>query len=427
MLNQSKNCNLNYSAQVVELKNKIQHPNADRLIGWTVQGCNVWTSSDYKEGDVCVFFPLESQISTELISYLSLFRKSEYNQNKGVTGFFELKGRVKALKLRGAPSEGFLLKIESLRDFIKSKFNKDLTYEIGEVFDSFEDFQICKKYVIRHIHAGQGQGNNKQKRKALNLVENQFRLHYDTAKLAVHDYVLNPGDICVITSKWHGTSFVSSKLLVNRKLSILEKIAKFLGCKVQETKYDYVYSSRKVIKAVGEQENSNQHYYSEDIWKLVHNDIKEHLQNGMSVYGEIVGYLPDGKMIQKDYDYGCNTGQYQSLVYRITSTNTNGEVFEWDWASIKNWCVQNGIKHVPEYYYGPVNFTLEQLKEKYLEKDCEFCVNKVPSEGICFRNESKNKIAFKLKSFRFLKRETEELDAGIIDLESQEGELDEEN
>jgi hypothetical protein len=424
MLNQSKNCNLNYSAQVVELKNKIQHPNADRLIGWNVQGCNVWTSSDYKEGDICIFFPLECQISTELISYLSLFRKSEYNKNKESTGFFELKGRVKALKLRGAPSEGFLLKIESLQEFIKDKFGKNLTYEIGQVFDSCEDFQICKKYVIRHIHTNQGTGSNKKKRKALNLVENQFRLHYDTAKLAVHDYILQKDDICVITSKWHGTSFVSSKLLVNRKLSILEKIARFLGCKIQETKYDYVYSSRKVIKAVGETENSNQHYYSEDIWKLVHNQIKEHLQNGMSVYGEIVGYLPDGKMIQKDYDYGCKDGQYRFLVYRITSTNTNGEVFEWDWASIKNWCIQNAIEHVPEYYYGPVNFTLEQLKEKYLENDCEFCINKVPGEGICFRNESKNKIAFKLKSFRFLEKESKDLDAGEEDIESQEGEIE---
>jgi len=419
MLNLSQNHNLNYSAQIVQLDKSIKHPNADRLIGWIIQGCKVWTSLDYKKGDICVFFPLESQISTELISYLSLFRKEEYNKDKTSSGFFELKGRVKAVKLRKEPSEGFVLKIEALQEFLKDKFNEEAAYEVGQFFDSYNNFQICKKYTLTRRQQVQ-QNRDKKKKKALNLVENQFRLHYDTSKLAVHDYMLEPNDICVITSKWHGTSFVSSKLLVNRKLSLMDKIAKYFGCKIQDTEYDYVYSSRKVIKAVGEKENSNEHYYKEDIWKLVHNNIKEYLQNGMSVYGEIVGYLPNGGMIQKDYDYGCIPGQYKALVYRITTTNTNGEVFEWDWASIKNWCIQNGIEHVPEYYYGPVNFTLEELKERYLEKDCEFCLNKVSSEGVCFRNESRNKVAFKLKSFRFLKKETEDLDSGIIDMESQE-------
>lgn len=254
MLNQSKNCNLNYSAQVVELKNKIRHPNADRLIGWSVQGCNVWTSSDYKDGDICIFFPLECQISTELISYLSLFRKSEYNRNKESSSFFELKGRVKALKLRGVPSEGFLLKIESLQDFIKSKLDKDLTYEVGQVFDSFEDFQICKKYVIRHVHASQGIGGQKKKRKALNLVENQFRLHYDTAKLAVHDYMLEPGDVCVITSKWHGC--VEANTVINTDIgnkTIKEIVDNKLNCKIlalniKENRKEYVKIDQYYLK-----------------------------------------------------------------------------------------------------------------------------------------------------------------------------------
>lgn len=417
MLIQSKKFNPNYAAQIVTLKKSVEHPNADRLIGWIVQGCRVWTSIDYSEGDICVYFPVESQLNKEFLSYHNLFRDKTLNKDQEKTSFFEDSGRVKALKLRGSPSEGFLVKIDLLKDFIKSK-GFDLQYEAGQVFDSFDDIQICKKYVIRETR--QSTQQKQQSKRELNLVEDQFRLHYDTSKLGQHEYLLNQGDICVISDKWHGTSFVSAKLLTTRKITILEKIAKLIGCKINNVKYDYVYSSRNVIKAVGEVENNNDHFYKDDIWKSAHDSIKEFLEDGMSVYGEIVGYIPSGGWIQRDYDYGCEPGKFKVLVYRITSTNYSGKVFEWDWASIKNWCVKFDILHVPELYYGPVNFTLEQLKEKYLEKDCQYCTNKVPAEGFCFRNESVDKKAYKCKSFTFLQKESKQLDTGEVDIESQE-------
>ena len=33
--------------------------------------------------------------------------------------------------------------------------------------------------------------------------------------------------------------------------------------------------------------------------------IKPFLQKGMTLYYEIVGFLPNGGYIQKNYDYGC--------------------------------------------------------------------------------------------------------------------------
>lgn len=417
---QSKKFNPNYAAQIVTLKKSVTHPNADRLVIWTIQGCNVITDNvNYSEGDEVVFFPLESQLNKELISFLSLYREKTLNKNQDSSGFFEQSCRIKALKLRGIPSEGFVIKVSSVNEFLLAKTGESLEYTVGDVFDSCEDIQICKKYIIRELRVNNAQKKEK-KNTDLGLIENQFRLHYDTEKLATNEYVLNQGDICVINSKWHGTSLVSSKLLVKRKLSLLEKAAKFFGINVQETEYDYIYSSRKVIKSVGENKKGGDHFYSEDIWGLAHDKIKHALKDGISLYCEIVGYLPSGGMIQEGYDYGCKEGQFNVLVYRITKTNYSGDVFELDWASIKNYCEAYEINHVPEYYYGPVNFTLAQLKEKYLEKDCEFCNNKVPSEGICFRNESRNKKAFKLKSFSFLEKESKSLDKGQVDIESQE-------
>ncbi len=48
------------------------------------------------------------------------------------------------------------------------------------------------------------------------------------------------------------------------------------------------------------------------------------------------------------------------------------------------------------------------------------CANNVPDEGICIRNESRNKIAFKLKSFRFFEKEGLKT---IEDIETVESEV----
>lgn len=65
------------------------------------------------------------------------------------------------------------------------------------------------------------------------------------------------------------------------------------------------------------------------------------------------------------------------------------------------------------------NFFLK-LEETYNEKDCFLCVNRVPEEGIVVRKESLNSCdSYKLKSFRFLEKESKELDKGVIDIESE--------
>lgn len=47
-------------------------------------------------------------------------------------------------------------------------------------------------------------------------------------------------------------------------------------------------------------------FYEADVWGEYHDLLVGKIPQDMVVYGEIVGYLTDSdKMIQKDYDYGC--------------------------------------------------------------------------------------------------------------------------
>ena len=58
-------------------------------------------------------------------------------------------------------------------------------------------------------------------------------------------------------------------------------------------------------------------------------------------------------------------------------------------------------------------------KERFgMEKDEPLCKNKVPREGICIRidNDPFNE-CFKLKCYKFLKKEGEEISKGNVDME----------
>ena len=165
----------------------------------------------------------------------------------------------------------------------------------------------------------------------------------------------------------------------------------------------------------------------------------------MTFYYEIVGHLPNGGLIQKDYDYGYED-TFGIYLYRITSTNVDGKVIEFSAKQVQDFCKKNGLNAVPELYYGYVkdfvdNFGLkttiygndlichvseefnadkflQRVKDLFNEKDCYMCKNKVPEEGAVIRIEGLDFEAFKQKSCLFYERETKLLDAGESDIES---------
>lgn len=95
---------VNYAASCCILDTKINHPNADKLQGWLVKGTTIWTNLSYKEGEEVIYFPVGCVINKHLLSWMNLFRDKTLNSHPDKSGFFDIKGRVKALKLRGEPT-----------------------------------------------------------------------------------------------------------------------------------------------------------------------------------------------------------------------------------------------------------------------------------------------------------------------------------
>lgn len=433
--------NINYAATLVSLKDFVQLDNCANVKAALIYSNSVIVSNDAKVNDLGLFFPVETQLSEEFLSKNNLYRKAEYGNSdpKAKGGFFERSGRIKALKFRGHKSEGFWVPISYLEYITDEKLIRSVQQlPVGTSFDFVGNHEICRKYTLRQVQRNL-QIKQVTARIEDSIIDNQFRLHYDTANLRRNLHKIKPTDFISITDKWHGTSAVFSKVLVKRKLSIIDKIAKFFKANIQEDTYGLVYSSRRVIKAVNGVEKNNKHFYSEDIWGIVAKEIEDKIPNGFSIYGEIVGFTPNKQAIQKDYTYSQMPGYHSFNVYRVTLTNNEGKTIELNWLQVQEFCSKYGFDIVPTIYVGFAanlfpNLDLENhWQEEFLKKlenrfvadqDCIYNPG-LPAEGIVLRIDRLNESeAFKLKNFRFLESESKQLDAGIIDMESIQSDVE---
>lgn len=443
MLSKSEKHNPNYLAKIVRIDNMRKHENADRLMVFTVDGNNIITSNATQPGTVAIYFPLECKISLDYLKANNEFKTRELNSDVNSTGFFEDKGRVKALRLRGEKSEGYCAPISTLEYLLGKDYIK-LEDHIGEYFDTINGTLLVEKYVIKEKGLP-GERGVKQRHKKIveeSIVENQFRLHYDTEQLKKNIHRLKPEDTISISWKLHGTSFVSSKVLLKRPLKWYERLARWFGVKVRDTEYGNIYSSRNVIKNEDLVKANSKSYYDYDVYTDVNRIFKDNLLNGEAVYGEIVGFLPTGAAIQKDYDYGCEPTKYKVYIYRVTHTNADGQVIDLPFNFVAERAEQLGVEAVPYIYTGRADayfdindkdgnpaMTLEEWRETLLgylitsyvyDQDCQFCKNKVPAEGVVLRIEGLKPEAYKLKAFRFLEGESKNLDKGIVSIEDEQ-------
>lgn len=451
-LTKSKNANVNYLAKIVDIQNFRAHSNPEvtRLKCCTIDGFNIITGIDSQPG-LYVYFPTACCINSTLLSYCNLYRHKELNSNSEKTGMFEDNGRVKAIRLKGELSEGFILPIIEFQNYIISVTNQEIDIEVETEFDIVEHegktFWVNKKYIPKYTATPGTPGSKGKKEKTpkgiSKIIDGQFRFHYSTILIKKCPHVIQPNDLISITEKIHGTSGISARVLCKQELNWKQKIAEWLTGE-EFNVYDYLYSSRTVIKNGFYNKNVTPGFYGVDVWAEADKIVRPCLQRGMSCYYEIVGFLPNGSYIQKNYDYGCIPPKenesytpekhFKVRVYRVTLTNVDGIVHEFSAREVQQWCKQVGLTPVAEYYYGYAkdlysdlnptehwteNFMARLANDKNfnMEMNSPSCNNKVPHEGIVIKIENMKSEAFKLKCFAFLDKEGKELDKGETNIE----------
>lgn len=453
-LQKSKNASINYLSRVVKINEFTPHPNPEvtRMKVAHIEGYSICVGIDEQPG-LYVYFPTLSQLNPQLLQYLNLYSDKELNRNpEDKPGFFSKNGRVKAIKLKGLPSEGFLLPFSHLQAWIMDSVNIELPeQEDGTEFDEAEHngktFWISKKYIVpTQVDSSDKKPKSKYDKnlKKFNRIrDDQFHFHYDTVLLRKCPHVIQPNDIIHISSKWHGTSGISAYVLCHQKLNWKQKIAKWLTGESFDA-YDYIYSSRSVIKNKYLNKEVTGGYYGCDVWAEADKVLRPFLEKGMTLYYEIVGFLPTGNYIQKNYDYGCvppkNKEDYKEgenfkiYIYRVTTTNIEGRIHEWSAHEVQIWCKKNSLRPVTEFYYGyakdlykdlaPAEHWTENFLQRladdknfFMEQNSPECNNKVPHEGIVIKKENMVSEAWKLKCFKFLGKEQEAADKGESNIE----------
>lgn len=463
---QSKKFNKEYCARIVHITSFEQHPNpkCTRMKCALVGGFSISVSLDTEPGWF-IYFPVGSQIDGSYLSAMNLFRKAPMNTDQTKTGFFEDNRKVKPIKLQGYPSEGFLMPYESLKYWLKEevpepKENLD--------FDQVNETVLVKRYFVRQqriqgMRAPRGKDMSKRHSK---LVEGQFRLHYETDSLERSPWVIKPWNLIHCSTKFHGTSAVFANVLCHKSESKRASVGYWIanhilnplfgtdiGLADKHLTYDNVYSSRKVVKNEYYNEQVNGGYYNCDVWGEANKIIAPKLDKGITVYAEIVGFLPTGQAIQSiggiPYDYGCvelkpnepyTYGKhYDILIYRVTFTNCEGIVHEFSAHEVQIWCKQHELHAVKELYWGfakdlypdldihaddwATQFCrkLKEDKDKFfMELNSPDCLNIVPHEGIVVKIDDGKQAAYKVKSQLFLRKEDGDYDKGIVNIEDAE-------
>jgi tRNA-binding EMAP/Myf-like protein len=438
----------NYLAKIVKPSGVRKHSNADRLACMAVDGNNVITGIDIFDGldDLYVYFPVGCEVNKDFLSYTNSFRDSTLNVNKEAKGFFDPKGIVKAVKLRGERSEGYLVSAKQVEIwFLSTGQNLIIPPDaVGTYFDTILGVTLCQKYTPPIPTRGDYPKGQSKKARENFIVQGQYHLTADTAHLGRCIHELNLNDYISITFKLHGCAISVGKVQCRRRLKWYERTLKRFGIKIDNREYDIVYASRRVIKGTFKNQLKRPSFYDSNVWLDNAKRLQDTISDNLIYYGEVVGYTSKGSPIQKmngkAYDYGCQVGFSEVYIYRITFVGNDGKVYDMSWPQIKDHCERFGIKHVPELYYGTVSTLLntlsnkyptigkdlnddnwrdkllELLREEYLEKKCTICKNDVWAEGIVVRKD-KGFRPLKIKSFTFklaesknIEEETENMD-----------------
>jgi len=422
---------MSYKAKLTKLSDLKPHPNADRVQLAICYGNQIVIGLDYKEGDIGIYFDSDGQLSEEFCRMNNLYRDKKLNQDQNAkSGFFDINRRVRAQKFRGEISDGLWLPLDCL-DYINNCDKSNIDIE----FDNINGYPICNKYINKQtIEFATKIKTIKTSKKSI-----MFKEHFDTEHFGKNLENFNHGDFIIITEKLHGTSGRIGYVKVERDLSWLEKILDKFGIPIEKYEWKYMNGTRRVVL----EESTKNQYHDPSIREKAFDLFRNKLKKGETIYFEIVGFEPNGSPIMPSvqtkslndinfttkygesmiYSYGCEPKECKIYVYRITSTNEDGESIDYIWSDVVRRCKELGVETVPEIKKFIIGDSVE-MSENWKELVPHFANGQSIldpshiSEGVCVRIEGGlvNK-TFKYKSFEFKVLEGIIKDSGQIDQE----------
>lgn len=397
--------NPNYAAFIVEVKETRTLDGLDNLVAVNVGGYQALVPKSTRVGDRFIAIVAGAQVAEKFAEHNGLTRE--------FGGYLEKNRRVKAIRLRGHASNLLLVHANGLDEV-----------PVGTQFDHVDGQEICRKFVVPVKSANNGSVASAKKHKS-GVTDEQFPEHYDTPQwFRVSDQFY--GRDVTVTQKAHGTSIRLGWVEIDRPKKWYERLFRLPA----QREWKFVVGSRRVIKT----ESDGAHWYSTDIWSdyAQKHNLADALPRGVMVYGELIGYTPDGGPIQKGYTYDLAPAQARLLVYRVTVAGADGTHYDLSDAAMREFCDQRGLAVVPllasfsrdegdllqEFLNGLTDTKFMEAEDwMFIERPVPLSPDSPCDEGVVIRAEGIRPHVAKFKNPRFYEHEEIGLSKGEADIE----------
>lgn len=295
-----------------------KHPNADTLNLTSINGENViFKAGEFQKGDLAVYVPADAVVPSEVpgTEFLDKYHR-----------------RVRPVRLRGIYSEGVLLPISVLRDFIDKR---DVGEDVQDILKITKHEDPIPAHLSGEVETDPG-----------------CCPVYDIENYKKYKALLAPGERVVVTEKLHGTNaryvYIPGRgLMVGSRNNFWKRAPKpATGVRLLWQKL----KAKLTGKAIQKHRN-NLYWATAETYGL-----EEKLKNypHRVVYGEIYGQVQDLK-------YDSKPGQTWFRVFDVYDLKTK----RWlDWDTVRTICMGLGLETVPVLYDEPFSHEiLEGLVE----------------------------------------------------------------
>ena len=397
-----------YFGLVTKLQNCRKDENSDRLYLADCFNEGVIVGPDMKENELVLYLPTDGEIERWFGDAFTLYRKNLDGTPQG--GYLENSSHVRAIKLRGNESSGIVISLERVYEVFGNQHWKN-----GDKVNTINGKEFCRKYIPKRKTPSTTPKTSYKGRKAEGITYPEFAMHTDTEQLAYNLDKFRPGDELNMTLKMHGTS----QRYMNTFAELPNGFFRRLFHMKKRLKQAYVLGTRRCVVT----ENS-QGYYGNDLFRMSHHEkIRPFIDSSMEVFYEVVGYYGNGeadtimpiadnkkindKNFVKKYgprtifSYGCEPGQSEMYVYRITSENGAREQTP---DEITEWCKKAGVKRVPviENFKFTTVEDLQNRINKYFEDLTDPIGLTHIKEGVVIRIVNRRTFtAYKSKTYEF--------------------------
>jgi len=349
--------------EVVRITEVLEHPNADRMELAMVGGYQVCVQLDaFMPGDLAVYIPVDSILTPSLEAHI-FGPDSKVKLNKH---------RVRAIKLRGAVSQGMLIPLELAAEYAQAAHGSSRKIFFDEGSDVTQLLDITKYQPPIKSQP------NQMKAKAKRHSHPNFSKYTDIGHLKKYWDTFEEGETVWGTEKLHGTNFRCGWVpFVPR--TWVQKLKNIFGL---NRKWEFVYGSHNVQLMDGGEKAKDA--FAGNVYKRIvdEHELPYKIPFGQLWYGEIVGFG-----IQKGYDYSYRDGMVDVFFMDVKDSVTQ-EYMNFRTASVH--IETKGEKMVP---YALWVFKKDDILKLLNNPDATSEVDKMtkPIEGFVIRSEKEEK------------------------------------